>query len=152
MKQVLGDTCIELTDSLKNLLKNRIRNEGGVRKYASVVGLDPTHVSRFVGTQNPIQAISWELWPQIREDLESHGAIVRGDPRWMLPSEMRAALMRGEQHPPDPHEDRLLNFFRVLNADGKEMLLEDAEKYASRAATSNSSSSAPPASVAQQAG
>ena len=114
---------IFISDEVKKMLNRAIEIAQNRRQLALQLKIGPTTISNWLGASDRKgEFITWEQWKPLRDYLAAHGEIARGDPRWMLPSEMRNALENGDIARNDD-EARLLQLYRNLTPDGQQTAL-----------------------------
>jgi len=114
---------IAINEGIKKALERAIEREGSRFQLAKTIKINNQTIYNWQG-QGARQGefITWEQWKPLRDYLAGHGEIARGDPRWMLPSEMRDALENGDTARNDD-EARLLQLYRNLTPDGQQTAL-----------------------------
>lgn len=131
-KYLSSESGLEVTDALRDVLKKALSHEGKQSLLAVALSETETNIGRWLGTAKSRndKSISWEKWSKIRHYLLAHGDIEACDPRYMLPSEMRAALLKRGRSELTKSESELLSLFRRMNDLGQDITLDAARSNA----------------------
>lgn len=139
MPKFSKENGLPICDELIALIRKSVSREGCNRKLALILGCHPSNIGNWLGdTTVAISTISWDIWEKFREYLYAHGDIDIHNPKWMLPSEMREALLNSSnnnssnnkvtlqlsQEPLEQMQEvKILDLSRQLNHAGKEAVI-----------------------------
>ena len=86
---------VALTDELRSMVRQGVRLDGGREAFAAAAGTSIPALQTWTGNgQRRSERITWATWEGVRSHLAQLRLLDPADPRWMLPSELRAEVLR----------------------------------------------------------
>lgn len=86
---------VALTDDLRSMVRQGITLDGGREEFAAAAGTSVPALQTWTGNgQRRSGRITWATWEGVRRHLAQLRLLDPADPRWMLPSELRAEVLR----------------------------------------------------------
>lgn len=86
---------VALTEELRSMVRQGIALDGGREEFAAAAGTSVPALQTWTGNgQRRSGRITWATWEGVRRHLAQLRLLDPADPRWMLPSELRAEVLR----------------------------------------------------------
>lgn len=86
---------VALTDDLRSMVRQGVRLDGCREAFAAAAGTSIPALQTWTGKgQRRSERITWATWEGVRSHLAQLRLLDPADPRWMLPSELRAEVLR----------------------------------------------------------
>ena len=86
---------IELTESMRATIRQGIQAAGSRDEFARLAGVAKSGLQWWVGAgERRDSHITWATWARVRNVLAQLRLLDPADPRWILPSELRAEVLR----------------------------------------------------------
>lgn len=86
---------VALTEDLRSMVRQGVRLDGCREAFAAAAGTSIPALQTWTGKgQRRSERITWATWGGVRSHLAQLRLLDPADPRWMLPSELRAEVLR----------------------------------------------------------
>ena len=124
---------IQIDDEIRKTLEKAVSKAGNRRKLCLLLKISYTTLGNWLGAnERQGEYITWAQWPSIRDYLVANQLLNGFDPRWLIPSEMRARLL---EHPSDnitAEEWKLIQDYRLSSDETKENIRDMAARSAAK--------------------
>ncbi len=86
---------LAVTSELRSLLEEGARKAGGVGAFCAACHTPANSYHFWMGMgKRKAEFVTWDTWERVRTALAQLRLLDPADPRWMLPSELRAEVLR----------------------------------------------------------